>query len=62
MREAVLTEEHGEIVVSVWNLALIDSLEEGTWYAFHSMVVMMFNTLKLATALNTVIMRCVQIF
>ena len=60
MREAVLSGEDGEIVLTVWNAAVIESLEEGIWYAFHGMVVKMFNTVKLATSVNTVIMKCVQ--
>ena len=60
MREALLTGEEGEIVRTVWNASVIESLEEGIWYAFHGMLVKMFNTVKLATAVNSVIMKCDQ--
>ena len=60
IRDAVLSGENGNIAVSIWNVPVIDSLEEGIWYVFHNMLVKMFNTIKLSTSIKTVIMRCVQ--
>ena len=55
LRDALIKDTTGEIVLTIWSSSLMDSVEEKKCYNFINVSTRVFNGIKLTTGRNTII-------